>query len=179
MAEIQRISHTHDQIMNWLIANPERSLRECADAFGYTQSWLSCLIHSDVFQAKFRERQDSVFSRIASNTEEKLTGLANMVAEKLSEKVEASQDPKFLLDSFDKIMHRAGYAPNSKAVPQAPTVQNNFFVSRSELEQARASIVARSAPQTIEGKAEVLPSERDAQPALAFPGTPANASSGS
>ena len=50
MAEIARLNTTHEMLMNWLVCNPEKSLRECADHFGYTQSWLSQIIHSDIFQ---------------------------------------------------------------------------------------------------------------------------------
>lgn len=125
--ELQRISHTHDQVMNWLILNPEKSLRECADHFHYTQTWLSTLIHSDVFQAKFRERSDAVFGRIMIDTKAKLEGLANMVTEQLATQLEANQDKDFTLDAFDKIMHRAGYAPASARNP-APQQQTNVFI---------------------------------------------------
>lgn len=163
--ELARVSHTHDQIMNWLIANPEKKLGECAAYFGYTQSWLSTLIHSDTFKAKFRERQDAVFGRIAATTEEKLAGLANMVTDRLAEKVEVTQDGDFILDAFDKIMHRAGYAPNKMGAMTPPQVQNNFFISKDALAAARGRIggeAAPAVPATIEGVATVIPSTRGA-----------------
>lgn len=142
MAEIQSVNHTHDQIMNWLIANPELSNRQCAEYFGYSESWLSTLVHSDVFQAKFRERQDVVFGFVASEVKEKLTGLGNMVAEQLMEKLEKNEDKQFTLDAFDKVMKASGYAPNStKNTPAQLNQQNNFFITKDTLAEARASML--------------------------------------
>lgn len=136
--EIQKVSHTHDQIMNWLILNPEKNLRECADYFQYTQSWLSTLIHSDVFQAKYRERSDAVFGRIMIDTKAKLEGLANMVADQLATQLETNQDKDFTLDAFDKIFHRAGYAPASARNPGAQNQTNVFIgVDKDILANAR------------------------------------------
>jgi hypothetical protein len=139
MAEIQRISHTHDQIMNWLIENPHLSLGECAVYFNYSQCWLSQIIHSDCFQAKLKERQNDVFVRCAQDIPEKMRGLADVVLEKLGTAVEKSVDPEFILDTFDKTMHRLGYAPNtSRAVMLQPTnIQNNFFLEKSDLTSMR------------------------------------------
>jgi hypothetical protein len=145
--KVQYISHTHDQVMNWLIANPDRPLRECADHFKYTQSWLSILIHSDAFQAKFKERQDAVFTAVMQDTPAKLKALADIAVEQLADKLTTNTDKKFALDAFDKIMHRAGYAPASQKNPNGMQVtQNNLYmVSADALKSARESMAPRPA----------------------------------
>lgn len=55
---LKRLSHTHLAIMDYMLANPGLPLAEVARHFGYTQSWLSTMIHTDVFQAGFRERRE-------------------------------------------------------------------------------------------------------------------------
>jgi hypothetical protein len=164
MAQLQNISHTHDQIMNWLIANPEKKLAECAAHFGYTQAWLSQIIHSDIFQAALKERQGVVFGRIAASTEERLAGLAFLATEKLTDALEKTGDNGFILDSFDKIMHRAGYAPGKNIVQSAQQV-NNFYVTREDLDKARKAITDRAAAGSapapvIEGEATLVESSR-------------------
>lgn len=139
-AEIQTVSHRHDMIMNWLIANPEKKLRDCAEYFNLSQSWLSIVIHSDVFQAKFRERQEAVFGAVAASIPEKLKGLADLVSTQLADALEKNHDKEFTLDAFDKIMHRAGYAPQSQKVVAQNTLnvqQNNFIANKELLEMAR------------------------------------------
>lgn len=160
MAEIQRISHTHDQIMNWLIANPGVSLRECADYFGYTQGWLSQIIHSDVFQAKLKERQTDVFIRVADDIPSKLSALADVAIGKVQEALERSDNGRFAVDVFDKAMHRLGYAPNSarNPGPQAVMQQNNYFISRDDLAIARQSMIPAT-PVVVEQISEVSANE--------------------
>jgi hypothetical protein len=152
MAQIQRISHTHDQLMNWLISNPEASLRDCADYFGYSQGWLSQIIHSDVFQAKLRERQDDVFIRVADGIPAKLSAMADVALGKVTEALERSDDGKFALDVFDKAMHRLGYAPNTTRSVASPGVvqQNNFFISKSDLADARLRFIPATPAVTDE-----------------------------
>ncbi|HYE38143.1 hypothetical protein [Methylocaldum sp.] len=155
--QVKSLSHTHDMVINWMITNPEKALRECADYFGYSQAWLSTLIHTDLFQAKLKERQEQVFSHIASSVPEKLNALADVVTEKLTTTLQRTEDPKFVLDAFDKIMHRAGYAPASQKNPggQTPQTQVNVFtVSRETLANARQGMF--SVGQTVDVTPQVL-----------------------
>lgn len=155
MSEIQSVSHMHDQIMNWMLANPGRPLRECADYFEITQPWLSTVIHSDVFQAKFRERQEAVFGQVMLDIPTKLKGLADAAIEALAEQLATNTDKNYTLDAFDKIMHRAGYAPQKAATPNsAAAVVNNFVVDASFLAEARSSM-RHVAEKTV----EALPAE--------------------
>lgn len=140
---IARLSHTHEQIINWLIANPELSLRQCADYFGYTQSWLSRLIHSDLFQNKLRDRQDAVFISVAQDIPAKLRSLADISIERVCELVATTESPDVLVDVFDKTLHRLGYAPSSTRNPGPAPVQNNVFVvSSADLASAREVVVS-------------------------------------
>ena len=163
-----RLSHCHEAVMNWMLLNPDRSLRECADHFGYTQSWLSTLIHSDIFQARLAERQEGIRVRIADSIPQKMRMAADIGVEKLATALEKSEDPDFILDATDKLLHRLGYAPaRSAGAPPGQAgqvgVQNNFFVSASDIVAAREAglaIIGKPSPepgQVIEG--EVLPQE--------------------
>lgn len=165
-AGVVALSHTHEAVMNWMLMNPDKSLRECADHFGYTQSWLSTLIHSDIFQVKLAERQEGIRTRIADSIPQKLRMAADVGIEKLATKLEESEDADFILDATDKLLHRLGYAPARSAgtpIAQAGgagSVQNNFFISAGDLEAARTAGLAIidknvSPAKVIEG--EVLP----------------------
>lgn len=158
MGAISRISHTHDQIINWLIVNPEKSLRECADTFGYTQPWLSQLIHSDIFQAELKKRQVDVASRIAASIPEKLHAVTDIALTKLADKVAESEDPEFILDAADRALHRMGFAPASTRNPAGSPAQgtpalnqtNVFLLGHNDLAEARKIMAAAgSAPQDL------------------------------
>lgn len=165
--QVMGLSHTHEAVMNWMLMNPDRSLRECADHFGYTQSWLSTLIHSDIFQARLAERQEGIRVRIADSIPMKMRMAVDVGLEKLATKLEQTEDPEFILDATDKLLHRLGYAPARSAAP-APgqggtgNVQNNFFVSATDLAAARAAGLAlidgqQPAGQVIEGEVVSTP----------------------
>jgi hypothetical protein len=157
MGAVSRLSHTHDQIINWLIVNPDRSLRECADTFGYTQPWLSQLIHSDIFQAELRRRQVDVASRVAASVPEKLHAVADIALAKLADKVSESEDPEFILDAADRALHRMGFAPASTRNPAGSPAMHNvgslnqtnvFVLGHNDLAEARKIMAAAgSAPQ--------------------------------
>ena len=164
----QRLSHTHEQILNWLVLNPELSMRHCADHFGYTQSWLSTLIRSDLFQAALRERQMMVASRVAASIPAKLAAVADVALDKLGEMVERSEDPEFILDAADKALHRMGYAPQSSRNPAgspstfgSPLVQQNLFIGAGDLADARELMRSAATLQgdSFAGTAD-LPQER-------------------
>lgn len=157
MPPIAKVSAVHEQIMNWLLMNPGKSMRECADTFGYTQSWLSTMVHSDAFQSKLREKQLEIQARVTATIPQKLQAVADIALDKLASAVERSEDPDFLLAVADKTLHRMGYAPaQGRAAanqPGAPLVQNNFLVSAGELEQARALMrVTPAEPAPLEGE---------------------------
>ena len=140
MPEIANISFTHEALINWLIANPERKLRDCAAYFGYTQAWLSCIIHSDIFQAKLAERQNAVFAAVAQDIPEKLRGCADLALEKLAIKLEETEDAKYVLDAADKLLAKMGYGPATARNPSpaaALTQNNTFIIGAGDLAAAR------------------------------------------
>lgn len=141
MAEIQKVSPTHDSIMDWLLTNPGATLEQMGGYFGYSVAWLSQLINSDLFQERYRERRGEIESQIASNIPEKMAVLAQITLAKLTRHVEKSEDPTFLHETADMVLHRLGYAPSKTVVtsPQSNTTitQNVLVVERSALAEAR------------------------------------------
>ena len=162
---IARMSHKHEQIVNWLLQNPEKSLRECADTFNYSQGWLSQLIHSDIFQAQLKGRQEAVFVQVAQDIPTKLKGLADIAIEKVTRIISETEEPAIVIDVFDKTLNRLGYAPqkNSASAPAATQV-NMLMVSKDALAEARLMIggTAQSLPAPVNGGDNVLPSQGSA-----------------
>ena len=144
MANLARLSHTHEMLLCWLLVNPDKSLRECADHFGYTQSWLSSIIHSDLFQAELASRQQGIAAKVADSIPEKLRRAGDIAVEKLTSALEQTEYPEFILDAADKILHRMGYAPQSSRNPAGSpgtlNQQNNFYLSAGDIAEARALI---------------------------------------
>jgi len=143
-AQIQKISHKHSMIMNWMVLNPDKPLRQCADHFGVSQAWLSTVIHSDVFQAEFQEKLQNIHNHCAMSIPEKLKVVADIALDRLAEKIADSEDPEYILDAADKALHRMGYAPasarNGFGANQGGlqvNQQNVFLLSQDDLDAAR------------------------------------------
>jgi hypothetical protein len=166
--QIQRISHKHSMIMNWMVLNPHQPLRACADHFGVTQAWLSTVIHSDVFQAEFQQKLQNIHVRCAEGIPEKLKVVADIALDKLADKIAESEDADFILDAADKALHRMGYAPSSArngyGAGQGVQVnqQNVFMLSKEDLEAARG--VMRNQGLFQGQEAELIPIEPIAVP---------------
>jgi hypothetical protein len=139
--DLQNLSHLHEAIINWMLVNPARPLRECAKYFGYSQAWLSIIIHSGLFQARLKERQDEIFNQTVVPLADKLNAAAHIAVEKLTEKLESSEDPKFILEGAKTALASLGFGGGSgknSQVVNAANVQQNFYVaSPADLEAAR------------------------------------------
>lgn len=144
--KLAALSHRHEMLLNWLVLNPDKTLRECADHFGWTQSWLSSIIHSDIFQSALKQKQLDIAIRVAGSIPEKLRAAADIGVEKLAIHLERSEDPEFILDATDKILHRMGYAPQSARNPAGSPVniQNNFVIGAQDLLDAQ-TVMAQAA----------------------------------
>jgi hypothetical protein len=125
--QIQTVRHTHEAILQYMLANPTAPQGLVAAHFGYTQSWISIIVNSDAFQAKLRERQDEMFSEgVVATLKDKIIGTAHLAVEKLAEKLETEKDARVIKDSAEMLLKSLGYG-NPK--PSAPHVQqNNVFV---------------------------------------------------
>ena len=146
---ICKVAPRHEQIINWFLANPHRTNGDCAAFFGVTRAWLSTIKRSDAYQARMRQRLDEMAEDVRAEFIEqmnmgtlgKLSIAADLAVEKLTEKIEEAEDPEFLLDCTDKLLHRMGFAPKSTPVALTPqTVNNNTLnvsVSAGDLAEAR------------------------------------------
>jgi hypothetical protein len=136
-----KLSHTHEDIARWLLENPTRPLKECAQHFQYSQSWLSCIIHSDAFQAKLRKLQEGADAVTLLDVPARLRGVASAALDGLAEQVEHALKPSegnsvvhrdFLLSTAELTLKSLGYGGQAKTPPPAPGMvfqQNNTFVT--------------------------------------------------
>lgn len=149
---VQKISVKHEEIMNHLMLNPTHQLGDVARHFGLTQAWLSCIIHSEAFQARLAEKKEAVFNGTVLPIKEKLAVLAHKALDQLETQMPVMK-PETVAAIADSTLDRLGYG--SKVVPQPPgapagggSVTINIGGNlRDELIEARRLIGARSAIQ--------------------------------
>lgn len=152
MAELKSLSHTHQAIMDFMMANPTVHLGDVAKNFGYTQAWLSQIIHSDAFQAMLKEKQHIAFHHTVMPIREKMTELAHMALDKTLQLLPQEVDVRTAQDIAEGMLDRLGFG--AKPIAGAPggnvynfNQQNNMVVpntNAAEIAAAREMLASRT-----------------------------------
>ena len=88
MSAIQKVSYTHDAVIDMIIAQPGISNNELAARFGYTAPWMSMIRSSDAFKARLESRRaELVDPVITASLEDKIRAVTERSVEVLLEKV--------------------------------------------------------------------------------------------
>lgn len=153
--QIKNISYRHESILRWMLVNPAASLGECADAHGITQTHLSVIVHSDIFQARYREMQGELNDEVVVDVKDKMLGIAHVGLDRIGKLVPIVQDPDFVLDATELMLKTLGYGTKGQTVaPTAANVQVNVSITQSEFQAARE---AAARARVIEEEPLALP----------------------
>lgn len=104
MYQPNKMSHRHDAIMDWMIANPDKTLGECAVEMGYTQPWLSVIVNSDMFQARYRERRDELEGVIHFDVKARLMAATSIALDKTMERLHVGPSEQFLQNTTKNLV---------------------------------------------------------------------------
>ncbi len=143
-AQIQKMSHKHEAILNHILANPTQKLGEVAGEFEVTQAWLSTIIWSHAFQNQLAMRQNELFdTAVLQDLGSKLNAAAHMTLDEYMEKV-PNLTADQLISGSDKILGRLGFGSRA---PSGTTIQGDVnqtvvhnHVSKEILDEARSRI---------------------------------------
>lgn len=130
----------HEALADYILLNPGATLREKGEYFGYKPAWISTVENTDLFKAYFAERRKGVAMTICHSLPEKLAAAANLATERMMEVLEKTNDSDTVIDAFDKILARHGYAPKAQGAAVG-TAQNVFFIGAADLAQAQKMLV--------------------------------------
>jgi hypothetical protein len=142
---LRRINHRHNAVINWLLSHPDRTLRDCAEFFGYSPEWVRRLVRTDVFQRVYRERAEAAGVAAVHCVRDKIVGLADAVLDESLRRVEAGQaSDRFLGDALRTTLASLGYVTPSPS--QTTNIQIN--VDPQRIVEARERALALKAGST-------------------------------
>jgi len=152
---MQKLNHAHHHMILWVMSNPGATLREMGAHFGYTIPWLCQVVNSDMFKAQLAIYMGEVEALVVADIPTKLKGVASLAVDRMAEVLQKTDDNDTIIDAFDKVMHRYGYAPNAKngAQTQGPAVntQNNiFYLTPDQLSGAREKLIENHARPALD-----------------------------
>lgn len=98
---LQKISFSHDAIIDELLARPRTEQKALAAKFGYSVGWMCRLVNSDAFQARLAERKAALTDPgIARRINARLQGLTIQAVDTLSRKLDATDSAELALESL-------------------------------------------------------------------------------
>lgn len=150
------LAPVHVQIMDYILANPHVNYAEVAAHFGYTQGWLSQIVHSDAFQAMLAEKQVELFGDLRVTIKDRVTGLAHESLKRLNERVAVETDTEKLTDVADLALKALGFGAKS---PQAAVGTIN----------AHNVIVSAVDPQTLAAARQLMHQPKGQEKAIEAP----------
>lgn len=116
LPQLRAMNHRHEGLLSWLILNPHRPLYECARELGYSPTWVSMVVHSDMFQALYREECQKRNQLAVHTITNKLSGLTVLALDKSIEKIESgSATERFLGETTKNALAALGYGAKSEA----------------------------------------------------------------
>ncbi len=158
----------YESVIDWMILNPEKNLKDCADAFEVTPTWMYTLTNSDIFKERLAERREAHSNAISLGVVEKANALADMALDAAIDKfhdVSSAPDMKLstAMNTAEKAFELAGIGGKARVPAGNPMfVQNNFIPAEaSTLEAARQRILQRQS----EAPAPALPELKNVTPA--------------
>jgi hypothetical protein len=158
--EPTQLREWHEQVMDFILLNPRATYEEIAQAFQSSAQSIGCIVRSDLFQARLRERREGRNMKVEDRIFAKLNKLAETTVDVLTERIE--QEKKALgiadiRDTAELALHTLGYGKPAQAKTAQDVNLQVVVVSRDELAEAR-QIMRRG-----------LEDRNDAQPLRALP----------
>jgi hypothetical protein len=92
MGRLAKIRYTHQDMIDFIIANPGISQGQVALRYGYTQGWISNVMASDAWQSAMAARRDEIIDpALKASMEERFRGMTILSLKRLQDKLEAPQ----------------------------------------------------------------------------------------
>lgn len=124
---LERLSYSHDAMIDQIIAEPRITQAALAAKFGYTPAWVSRVIGSDAFQAALAKRRQEITDPfLIATVGERLTGVINQSLDIIADKLHTTQSADLALKAADMGLKAAGFGARNAA---PGTTVNNFVVA--------------------------------------------------
>jgi hypothetical protein len=147
---IKWLNSVHEYMALWLLANPHRHQSELAAEIGYTEAWISTVIHSDMFQAAYRELCGTYQEVAVEGIGEKVNAAAMEALGAMREKIRNKAcSEAFLLGATKTLLGAIGYGAPQVAQSTSQHMHQHLHVSREDILESRARMEARYSSRAL------------------------------
>ncbi len=152
--KVQDVCWWHDTIADWLVANPHKKVRHCAEELQVSLSWISCVVNSDAFKELLRKKSLEQKFAATMTTEERLRAVADNALDQIDDTLQAAQGGiamQTLNDVAETSLKALGYG-NRNAGPAVLISTGEttvFMIGKGDLAEARERIRVKQSPKDI------------------------------
>lgn len=151
MGRLAKVSYSHLDMIDFMLANPGCTLAQMAARYGYSVGWICNIQASDAFKAAFAARREAIVDPVLHQSiNEHFEGITRLSLQRLQEKLEQpAVSDNVVLRAVELGARAMGVGGN--APPPAPT-QDHLARLASRLIELQAN-VRTNLGVTIDGQA--------------------------
>ena len=152
MPQIDKMTETHHQMLQWLMQNPGRTLREMSEHFGYSVPWLSTVINSDIFQTRLAALQEASDVCVIADIPAKLRGVTAQALDIMGEHLEEAAKSQMPMTNRDyvKACAELGLKALAPTPRPGPAPLNNIFAPNATFVTVSPEVLAKARQRLIE-----------------------------
>lgn len=153
-AAVAKMRYSHDDMIDFIIANPGVSQGAIAARYGYTQAWVSLVMSSDAWKsAMAKRREELVDPTLLATINERFAAMTERSLQRLMEKLDAPVvSDNVVLKAVELGAKAMGVGGN--AVPPPPADRLDLLAERLLALQARVRNGTLIQGVTFDGEAE-------------------------
>lgn len=137
------LNRRHDELLMWAMLNPQKTQRELARDLGYSESWVSTLMATDMFKERLKSLKDTyhstAFVGVTSKVEAAATLALNRMIEVLENDRENQLSPTYILEATSKLLERFEKVTQPQQAPAQGGVTVNVGIAQ-EIHSALESV---------------------------------------
>ena len=150
MGVVAKINYSHQDMIDFLIANPGITQNTLAARYGYSVGWVSNVMASDAWQSALAARRAEICDPVlVASVEERFKGITLMSLERLKQKLEAPQvSDNVVLRAVELGAKALGVGGNA---PQAQAPQGDHLAAlANRLIDLQSRVRASSAAEVVD-----------------------------
>jgi len=135
--EIQSVNWWHERLADWMIANPDKTMRDASKYFDCHVQTLYIIKNSDCFQQYWKQRSSEASSTLVADVKDRMLAVTEIALDNLARRLEtqgSEMQTEQLVSVASMGLKSLGYTATKNA---PPVVVNTTVISAELLDQAR------------------------------------------
>lgn len=141
--QIKGLKEKHNYMIDWLLVNPGKHFGVLADELSISRSWLSIVMHSDVFVEEYTRRRLAHSSELSRKLIESQLKVALKAYDKLNLILDDDEvEDRIVLDTADKTAKLLGFGVSGGMAPHL--LQDEIVIERETVREVAPGVIERA-----------------------------------